>query len=235
MFFKQNLNINTLLDLVTDKINFNEYDIIEFSYGGSNIIHFINLLYDDKGNPTDACKVIFSKNNLKKIKFVGSSAGCIILLFTFFNILKNYTLSHVICFLNDWMVNQNIDRSDFLYGIKLANMQRDFISILSEKVPELCTTTLASLCKTVGIFYTPSFFTYNVVQGRKVCEESEFLIDIMNASSNIMGIQDVGIYDVFMMKNQPILFKNKKGLLINVSSSDFKGCCDIYDELCLVN
>lgn len=172
------------------RLDMNRYQAIEFSYGGSKMIKFFNFFFEANA-PTKLYYKIFSLDVIRHKILIGTSAGAIFLGLMLLNAAGNHMYTNQICFI--WK-NCQINIMSKFSSLSVALIQKEFISLLYNNLPEkLLKMTLSELKETLKLNYYP-YFIYHSFPKLKICEGETSLIDAMFKSSDIFGFRDGGFY-----------------------------------------
>lgn len=231
MTFVKKLNTFKRSSEFLNNLNFFEYDLIEFSYGGVDIFKLYELFYENN-QPNNLFKNIFSNRNLENIYFAGTSAGAIFLGISLLNVLSGFTITSEINLLYEWLKEKcDLDQSKYSinYLLTLGSNQKEFISLVSKTIPKnLTSLSLKSIKEKLNMISIPLFLIYSFPENLKFCNENTSLLEAINFSSDIYGLQD-GAYINYIYYLKPIF--NGKALVFNISATKAISICSSYDEI----
>lgn len=212
-------------------LNLEKYDILEFSFGGTNVVGYINFFFNDDGSPNDLILKILSPKNLMTKKIVCTSAGSIFIGLFLLNMYDNFKQSYQINELIKWF-NKNKISNNVLYYFSLGTLQKEFLSQLCSTFPKkLLNLTIKEICEKNNLGYHPNFMYFDL-KDIKYCTPETTIIDAINISSNIFDISDGGYFQ--FIKNQNPIYFNPKSIVFSVSRS-YKSFYDNADIFHLIN
>lgn len=212
-------------------INFERYDVIEFSYGGFKIDTFINYMFD-QGDTTDVFDCIFCLENLKYKKLIGTSAGAILLGLVLLDIYSEFTIHDNIMTVVHWF-RSSVQESDFIpHYFSLGVAQKTLLAVLKENIPQsLLQLTLNDLAKKIPLGYIPELMYFELPQRLKACEATCSIFDAMKRSSDVFGVNDGGISQI--LPGYSPIYRHHRAIVFSVCE-EYRSVCTKFDVVLLL-
>lgn len=207
--------------------DFRQYNIFEFSYGGSSIVNYLNFFYDNLKLPNDRYKAVFSKNNIQNKKIVATSAGAIFVGLTLLNIVSDFRLNGIILDVIKY-ASENLPSKNFLYYLSLATAQKEFLSKLIEVLPlEYSTMTIADVVEKLDMKFDPGIVCYKFPNSVRFCDRKTSIVDAIQQSSDILGGRDGGFSQLF--NSSLTIFDDQSKALVFSVTKYYKPMTPNYD------
>lgn len=207
------------------------YGIIEFSYGGFNIDYFIKYLFNPEKEmqPTRLFHHIFNKKNLITKKFVGVSAGAIMLGLILLDLLSEFQIHQDIVYIIKWFqTNVNKTPSIFHY-YSLGVKQKEVLSVIQKSIPKnYLNLTILDITNKLGMGYYPEFIYFELPNKIVPCPVETTIFDAIFKSSDVFGIKDGG-FSQQIPGYQP-LYTHPKALVFAISN-DYQSICVDFDTI----
>lgn len=210
-------------------IDYRQYGVFEFSYGGFQIKHFIRLFFDSNDGPTNIFRCVFSRKHLSEKKFLSTSAGSILLGLVFMNMISGYTLNKQIFKIIRWFEEKLQDKKHAVHYYSLGMAQKEFMACVSNEIPQrYLHMSLSEISKHLKLGYVPEFMHFKFPNTVEPCKGDTTVIEAIRRSSDVFGINDGGISQV--LPGFVPLYRYPKALVFSITD-EYKPLCLNHDLL----